>query len=319
MQATEVSCGSLDSARFQSWLNRLLVFGATHHSPLITHHFRPAMPLSGKRTKLRVNRIGTPGVFVDGGLLGGILVPGRYVPDGTLPGEELEVFVHRDSEDRVVATTETPYAEVGEFAYLRVISANPSLGAFLDWGLTKDLLLPVREQDHRVVMGDWVVVYIFLDERTERIVASARLNRHLNHSEPQYKEGERVDLLVMNRTELGFNAIINGAHRGLLYHNELSTPLSIGQKLDGYIRTVRPDGKIDLGLDPVGYGRVAPLTEKILDALKAAGGRLPFSDESSPEDIRGTFGSSKKAFKQAIGALFKDRKIVIEKSGIRLK
>ncbi|HKB90136.1 MAG TPA: hypothetical protein VKC60_06420, partial [Opitutaceae bacterium] len=169
------------------------------------------------------------------------------------------------------------------------------------------------------VMGDWVVVYIFLDERTERIVASARLNRHLNHSEPQYKEGERVDLLVMNRTELGFNAIINGAHRGLLYHNELSTPLSIGQKLDGYIRTVRPDGKIDLGLDPVGYGRVAPLTEKILDALKAAGGRLPFSDESSPEDIRGTFGSSKKAFKQAIGALFKDRKIVIEKSGIRLK
>ena len=271
----------------------------------------------GKRCTLRVVRTATPGVFLDGEELGEILLPGRYVPRGTLPGEAVEVFVHRDSEDRIVATTETPHAEVGDFAYLRVVSVDMRVGAFLDWGLSKDLFLPIREQAHRVRRGEWVVVYIFVDEKTDRIVATTRLNRHLSRTEPTYAEGQQVNLLVIDETELGFNAIIEGSHRGLLYHTDLSAPLAVGQRLTGYVRKVRPDGKIDLGLDQTGYRRVAPLAERIIEALAANGGRLPYDDASSPEEIRAAFDVSKKAFKQAIGALYRERRIEMAGHGIR--
>lgn len=272
----------------------------------------------GKVNILSVARIATPGVYLDGGERGEILLPGRYVPQGTIVGEAFKVFVHRDSEDRLVATTETPKAVVGEFAALRVISANPRIGAFLDWGLSKDLLLPIREQSRRVEPGEWVVAYVFVDLKTDRIVATTRLNRHLNVTPPSYIEGQPVDLLVTGRTTLGYNAIVCGSHNGLLYHNELPAPLKIGQKLDGYVRAVRPDGKIDLTINPSGYTRVAPLKEQVLEALAAKGGTLPFGDGSSPEAIRDAFGVSKKAFKQAIGALYRERQIVIEENGIRL-
>jgi predicted RNA-binding protein (virulence factor B family) len=240
------------------------------------------------------------------------------VPQGTLVGESFEVFVHRDSEDRLVATTEAPRAVVGEFAALRVVSSSPQIGAFLDWGLSKDLLLPIREQSRRVGPGDWVVVYIFVDLKTDRIVATTRLNRHLNVTPPDYAEGQPVDLLITGRTELGYNAIISGAHAGLLYHNELPGPLKIGQKVDGYVRAVRPDGKIDLSINPSGYQRVAPLKEQILEALAEGGGSLQLGDGSSPEEIRDAFGVSKKAFKQAIGSLYRERLIVIQDRSIRL-
>jgi predicted RNA-binding protein (virulence factor B family) len=272
----------------------------------------------GKRNRLSVLRIATPGVYLDGGERGEILLPGRYVPQGTLVGESFEVFVHRDSEDRLVATTEAPRAVVGEFAALRVVSSSPQIGAFLDWGLSKDLLLPLREQSRRVGPGDWVVVYIFVDLKTDRIVATTRLNRHLNVTPPDYAEGQPVDLLITGRTELGYNAIISGAHSGLLYHNELPGPLKIGQKVDGYVRAVRPDGKIDLSINPSGYQRVAPLKEQVLEALAARGGSLPLGDASSPEEIRDTFGVSKKAFKQAIGSLYRERLIVIGDRSVRL-
>jgi predicted RNA-binding protein (virulence factor B family) len=272
----------------------------------------------GKRNILWVARIATPGVYLDGGERGEILLPGRYVPPGTVVGESFEVFVHRDSEDRLVATTEIPRAVVGEFAALRVVSSNPHMGAFLDWGLSKDLLLPIREQSRRVEPGDWVVAYIFVDLKTDRIVATTRLNRHLNVTPPDYTEGQPVELLVTERTNLGYNAIICGAHNGLLYHNELPGPLKIGQKLDGYVRAVRPDGKIDLSINPSGYTRVAPLKEQVLEALASRGGALPLGDGSSPEEIRAAFGVSKKAFKQAVGALYKERLITIEEKGIRL-
>jgi hypothetical protein len=272
----------------------------------------------GKRNTLWVARIATPGVYLDGGERGEILLPGRYVPAGTLVGEAFDVFVHRDSEDRLVATTETPRAMVGEFAALRVVSSNSRIGAFLDWGLSKDLLLPIREQSRRVEPGDWVVAYIFVDVKTDRIVATTRLNRHLNVTPPAYAEGQPVELLVTGRTALGYNAIVSGAHNGLLYHNELPEPLKIGQKLDGYIRRVRPDGKIDLTLNPSGYGRVAPLKEQILEALASRGGTLPLGDGSSPQAIRDAFGVSKKAFKQAIGGLFKEHRIAIDENRIRL-
>jgi hypothetical protein len=272
----------------------------------------------GKENILSVARIATPGVYLDGGERGEILLPGRYVPKGTLVGESFRVFVHRDSEDRLVATTETPKAMVGEFASLMVVSSNPRIGAFLDWGLSKDLLLPIREQGRRVAPGEWVVAYIFVDVKTDRIVATTRLRRHLNVTPPSYVEGQPVDLLVTDRTSLGYNAIVCSAHMGLLYHNDLPGPLDVGQRLDGYVRSVRPDGKIDLTINPAGYRRVAPLKEQVLEALAAGAGWLPLSDDSAPADIREAFGVSKKSFKQAIGALYRERKIAIEDKGIRL-
>lgn len=270
----------------------------------------------GKRSQLHVVRIATPGVYLDAGPLGEILLPGVYVPTGTITGQAFDVFIHRDSEDRLVATTESPYGEVGEFVALQVIASDPSRGAFLDWGLSKDLLLPIREQDRRVEVGQFVVVYILVDERSDRIVASSRLNRHLNLTPPNYRANQPVKLLVIEPTALGYTAIVDRAHLGLLYHNELPAPIGTGEKLDGYVRAVRADGKIDLSLNPAGYRRVAPLKGQILDALTAAGGRLPYSDGSSPEEIWAAFACSKKAFKQAIGALFRERKIVIEERAI---
>ncbi|MEO6742774.1 MAG: S1-like domain-containing RNA-binding protein [Chthoniobacteraceae bacterium] len=276
------------------------------------------MAILGKRNTLPIVRQAPPGFYLDGGTHGEILLPGRYLPGGGEPGETVDVFVYRDSEDRLVATTETPLAMVGEFAFLRVVSEMPSIGAFLDWGLEKDLLLPRREYAGGIRPGGRALVHVMLDERSDRIVATARLNRHLNLTPPSYSEGQAVKLIVESETPLGYKAIINGAHTGLLYAAECGAALSIGQSLDGFIRSVRPDGKIDLGLDPAGHRRLEPLSGKILAALKAAGGRLPFHDGSSPEDIRSALGMSKKAFKQAIGVLYRERRIIIEPDGIRL-
>lgn len=272
----------------------------------------------GRRNLLTVIREAPPGLYLDGGTHGEILLPGRYIPRGVKPGATLDVFVYRDSEDRLVATTETPLAMVGEFAYLRVISVNPRIGVFLDWGLEKDLLLPLREQASPLRPGDRRVVRVALDERTDRIIASARLNRWLNKAPAPYTEGQQVNIIVTGETPLGYNVIIEHAHRGLLYRTELAGPLATGLQLQAYVRAVRADGKIDLALDRAGFHRIAPVTDQILAALKAAGGRIELHDDSSPEDIRDTFGISKKAFKQAIGSLYRARRIVIEPTGIRL-
>lgn len=280
--------------------------------------FEVRMALIGKRNLLPILREAPPGYYLDGGTHGEILLPGRYIPRGVVPGGIMDVFVYRDSEDRLVATTERPHAVVGEFALLRVVSVNPRIGVFLDWGLEKDLLLPIREQTEPQQAGSWIVVRVALDERTDRIIASMRLNRYLDLTPPAYREGQAVKLLIAGESPLGYNAIIENAHRGLLYRSDLSGPLSLGQTLDGYVRAVRPDGKIDVALDQAGYRRIAPLTEQILDALQEAGGQLPYHDNSPPEDIRSVFGVSKKAFKQAIGSLYRERKIRIENDGIRL-
>ena len=272
----------------------------------------------GKRNSLPILRQAPPGLYLDGGTHGEILLPGRYIQPGWAVGGKMDVFVYRDSEDRLVATTETPRAVVGEFAHLRVVTRNPSVGAFLDWGLEKDLLLPLREHAASLRPGDWALVRIALDERSDRIIASARLSRWLNLTPPAYTEGQPVKLIIESETPLGYRAIINHAHTGLLYRAELAAPLIIGQALDGFIRTLRPDGKIDLGLDPAGHRRIAPLGEQIIAALRTAGGHLPYHDGSSPEEIRTAFGMSKKAFKQAIGVLYRDRRIRIAPDGIRL-
>jgi len=281
-------------------------------------HAARDMAILGKRNSLPIVRQAPPGFYLDGGTHGEILLPGRYLPKGGIPGEKVGVFVYRDSEDRLVATTGTPLAMVGDFAFLRIVSQNPGIGAFLDWGLEKDLLLPRREYAGGIRQGGRALVYVMLDERSDRIVATCRLNRHLNLTPPSYTEGQAVKLIVESETPLGYKAIINCAHTGLLYRAELSAPLPIGDSLDGFIRTMRPDGKIDLGLDPAGHRRLGPLSEQIVAALKTAGGHLPYHDNSTPEEIRTAFAMSKKAFKQAIGVLFREHRIVIGPDGIRL-
>ncbi len=276
------------------------------------------MAIIGKRNSLAIVRASQPGLYLDGGVLGEILLPGRYIPADLAPKRKLDVFVYRDSEDRLVATTEKPHAMIGEFGYMQVINVNPNIGAFLDWGLAKDLLVPFREQEFPLRVGDWVVVYVALDARTDRILASTRLNRHLNRDTPAYRDGQPVNLLITGKTPLGYNAIVDNAHLGLLYKSQLATALKIGQKLKGFVRTVRPNGKIDLSLDAAGYQRVAPLTSLIVAALKMSGGRLEFDDDSSPVAIRQNFGVSKKAFKQALGKLYQTRRITFTKPGIQL-
>lgn len=270
----------------------------------------------GKRNSLTVLHSTAHGIYLDGGEHGEILMPNRYIPKGTSIGDALEVFVYRDSEDRLVATTEQPLATVGEFATLEVVSVNRNIGAFLHWGLLKDLLLPFREQAEPVRVGDKVACFILLDEKTDRIIATTRLNRHLSRERPTFRLQQPVSLLITARTPLGYNAIIEGTHLGLLYHSNVGAPLQIGQQVKGFIAAVHPGGKIDLSLDASGYQRVASLTDRILEALKNNGGRLDFDDDTSPERIRTAFDASKKAFKQALGALYKQRRIEFTRPGI---
>jgi len=276
------------------------------------------MATIGRRNTLAIVRASQPGLYLDGGELGEILLPGRYIPADLAPKDKLDVFVYRDSEDRLVATTETPNAMVGEFAYLKVVNVHPQVGAFLDWGLAKDLLVPFHEQEVPLRVGDWVIVYVCVDVRTNRILASTRLNRHLNRERAAYRDGQPVNILVTGKTPLGYNAIVENEHRGLLYKSQLASALKIGAKLKGFVRTVRAGGKIDLSLDAAGYKRVAPLTNQIVEALELNGGKLAFDDNSSPVAIRQAFGVSKKAFKQALGKLYKARRIALLKPGIQL-
>ncbi len=276
------------------------------------------MAIIGKRNRLAVVRDAPPGIYLDDGGRGEILLPGRYIPRGVAPGDMLDVFVYLDSEDRLVATTETPLAMVGEFACLKVVSVNRQIGAFLDWGLSKDLLLPFREQVGKVGVGQSVVVFVHLDSRTSRIVASMRLNQHLSRIPPSYVEGQPVRLIIIGKTPLGYSAMVEHAHRGLLYDSNLSGPLKIGQAIRGFVHAVRPDGKIDLRLDASGYQKVFPLREQILQALERNGRRLEFDDKSPPQAIREAFGVSKNTFKLALSALYKERRIRFQNGGTEL-
>jgi uncharacterized protein len=276
------------------------------------------MATIGKRNTLRVVRDSTPGLYLDGGEHGEILLPNRYVPREIKTGAQLEVFVYRDSEDRLVATTETPRATVGEVATLKVIGINRQIGAFLDWGLAKDLLLPFREQTGPVRLGQEVVVRIYLDQKTERIAASMKLEIDSAMEPPHYRPGQPVEFLVTGKTDLGYKALVESKYAGLLYHDGLPVPVAVGKQLKGFVRALRPDGKIDLVLVQPGYRRVAPLALRIVQALQQNGGRLDVDDDSSPEAIRQALGASKKAFKQALGTLYKSRRIRFSQPGIEL-
>lgn len=277
------------------------------------------MPYVGETNLLTILHKASPGIYLDGEDKGQILLPNQYCTPQMVPGGVIDAFVYRDSEDRLVATTRKPLAQVGEFAGLEVVSINPRMGAFLNWGLDKDLLLPNREWAGEVEVGKKVVVLVRLDERTDRVVATARIDRHLDRNEPEFESGEPVNLLVFGETPLGYKAIVDSTHTGLLYRNDLPGPLAIGERLRGFIGKERWDGKIDLTLHESGYERIEPLSDVIYRQLKGASdGFLPFHDKSPAADILKEFGVSKRAFKQAIGGLYRDRKITIESDGIRL-
>jgi uncharacterized protein len=271
----------------------------------------------GKVNTLRIVKEVDFGLYLDGGPYGEILMPSRYVPQGAKPDEYLDVFVYPDSEDRLVATTETPLAEVDQFAYLKVKDVNRT-GAFLDWGLLKDLLVPFSEQRIELHAGIKYLVKVYLDKETERIVASTKLDRFLDQVPFDKNEGDEVDLIVREKTDLGYKVIINELHNGMLYNNEIFQPLHPGQRLKGFVKKIREDEKIDVALQKQGYEQVEDVSGIILEKLKARGGFIEANDKTSPESIKHMFGISKKVFKKAIGALYKDRLITIEDKGIRL-
>ena len=274
----------------------------------------------GDRAELAIMRDSSPGLFLDSESdLGEILLPGREIPTSAKNwkvGDTVDVFLYRDSEDRPVATAQYPLVMPGEFAYLECISTT-GFGAFLDWGLPKDLFIPLREQNQRLDVGKSYVVYVYVDEESDRIVASSRLSRHLSKDYPRYLIGQEVDLILYGKTDLGYKAIIDSEHTGVLFGNEVFRRLRAGEKTKGYIKQVRDDGKIDLTLDPPGRKRIDSLEERIEAELERRGGHWELCDKSTPEAISKALGVSKKAFKQATGALFRKRKITISKDGIR--
>lgn len=270
----------------------------------------------GRYNELKVSRRTDIGVYLQA-RDEDILLPKKYVPEGTKEGDVLNVFVYTDSEDRPIATTLKPYACVGEFAYLRVKEVS-RVGAFLDWGLEKDLLVPFSEQEQKMEEGKSYIVAVYLDFNTDRVAASAKLHKFIEYEDIEVQEGDIVDLLIIGQTGLGYNAIINNKHIGLIYHNEVFQPLMTGDRVRGYVKHIREDKKIDLTLQRAGGALVEDARSKVMSALKSNNGFLSLTDDSSPEDIQRVLQMSKKAFKKAVGGLYKDRMIEITDSGIKL-
>lgn len=271
----------------------------------------------GERASLQILHEKSFGLFLDGGELGEILLPRREMPTEWAIGNFLNVFLYLDSEDRQVATLKTPKVMPGQFARLRCVAVT-GVGAFLDWGLPKDLLVPFREQKIRMDIGKHYIVYVLIDEHTGRLIATTRIARHMDRTPPDFTLEQEVDLIIFGKTDLGYKAIINGTHSGLIFANEVFQDLQRGEALKGYITALRPDGKINLSLHPAGRAKVDGLEGQILAELTARGGFWSLGDHSSAEEIHSELGVSKRTFKQATGALFRKQKISIQKNGIRL-
>lgn len=271
----------------------------------------------GKYNQLEVVKTVDFGVYLDGGDDGEILLPSRYVPEDCRPGDMLNVFIYLDNEERLIATTLQPYVQVGEFAFLEVAWVN-EYGAFLDWGLMKDLFVPFREQKMKMLKGHRYVVHAHVDEDSFRIMASAKVERYLSKERPPYRPGEEVEVMAWQKTDLGYKVIVDNQFSGLVYQKEIFQALQPGMKLQAYVRQVREDGKIDLTLQKDGQEKVGDFAEVLLKHIQDQGGYTPLNDKSAAEDIYEAFGVSKKTFKKAVGDLYKKRLIVLEPGGIRL-
>lgn len=271
----------------------------------------------GKFNTLKVVKQVEFGIYLDGGVEGEILLPARYVPEGCKPGDELRVFIYLDNEERLVATTLTPKIQVGEFAYLEVNWVNQH-GAFLNWGLMKDLFVPFAEQKMKMQMGKSYIVHAHVDEESYRIMASAKVERYLAKEQPPYKAGDEVHILIWQKTDLGFKAIVENQFAGLIYENEVFRSLHTGMELKAYVKQVRPDGKIDLTLQRSGQAHVVDFAQTLLNYIRQQGGTTTFNDKSAAEAIYDVFGVSKKTFKRAVGDLYKKRLIELTDTGIKL-
>jgi len=245
-----------------------------------------------------------------------VLLPNKFCPAEAIEGDIINVFIFRDSEDRLTATTIVPKIEMGQFACLEVVSTT-SIGAFLDWGLEKDLFVPFKEQHRKLVEGEHTVAYLYRDEVTDRLLASTKISKWLEKTSVNLLYNTPVDLLCFEETEIGFRVIINEKHQGIIYKNEVFQPIEIGEQMKGYVRLVRENGHVDVSLTPMGHKKVSTLSETVLEAIVDAGGFLPLHDKSDASVIQSQLGMSKKAFKQTVGVLYKSKQIMIEETGIR--
>ncbi len=271
----------------------------------------------GEYNNLRVVKEVDFGIYLDGHEMGEILMPKQYVPEETRPGNELDVFLYCDSEDRIIATTLKPKATVGQFACLQVNDVNKT-GAFLDWGLPKDLFVAFAEQEREMKIGKTYVVYLYLSDNNTRIAASSKLEKYLQPSPVNYKPGEKVELMLVRQTDLGYQALINASHWGMVFQNEIFTQVAEGQAITGYIKQVRDDGKIDLCLQKPGYDVPHNLLDNIINYLTKNGGSITITDKTNPQIIYRLFGVSKKKYKAALGTLYKQKIITLEKDKVTL-
>ncbi|HDM8171207.1 TPA: GntR family transcriptional regulator [Vibrio harveyi] len=272
----------------------------------------------GQINSLEVIKTADFGVFLDGEDYGSVLLPNKYVPEGTELGAHLDVFLYFDSESQLAATIDKPIAQVGEWGLMKIEGINKT-GAFVNWGIKeKDLLIPFSEQRARFTAGQNILVYVYTDKASGRIVGTTKFNKWLDKTPANYEVNEQVDLIIAERSQLGYKAIVNGEHWGMIFPSDVFGKLFIGKKLKGYIKQVREDGKIDLALQKVGVAKMDDLSSKVVELLEKKGGFLPLNDKSSPEAIFEAFRTSKGTYKKTIGGLYKAGKIVIEKDGIRL-
>ncbi|WP_299772714.1 S1-like domain-containing RNA-binding protein [uncultured Pseudoteredinibacter sp.] len=273
-------------------------------------------PKMGRYAQLNVVDFHPAGALLEGGKLGRILLPSRQVPSDIEINDSIRVFIYRDSEDRVIATTQRPKVQLNQVANLKVLDVN-STGAFLDWGLSKDLFLPYSNQSNKVVAGQHILIYVYLDNE-DRLTATTLLDRHLKDFSSDYKLGEKVRLTIANRSDLGQKVIVDHQYWGLIHKDNMRQSLKIGQRIDGYIRQLRDDKRLDISLEQPGYKKVGGLSDQILERLQNAGGYIALADKSPAELIEAEFGVSKRVYKMAIGKLYKNRIITIESDGIRL-
>lgn len=271
----------------------------------------------GIKNTLRILRGTGVGMFLGDDEGNDVLLPKKYVPENAIVGDDIEVFIYRDSEDRIIATNLEPKIQLNQFACLQVKSVT-AIGAFLDWGLEKDLFVPFREQNKKMEEGRWYAVYLYLDEETDRLVASCKVNRYFEKENIDLQIGQEVDLLIFEETDLGLNAVINNKYKGLIYENEIFQRIKIGTRTKGFVKNIRDDNRVDLSLQKQGYANVEPNAERILEKLKANNGFLDVTDKSDANYVMYQLEMSKKTFKKAVGALYRQKIIRIEEDGIYL-
>lgn len=272
----------------------------------------------GTYTKLTVDRIKSPGAYLINDEDEDVLLPNKYVSEDLQVGDQIEVFIYLDGEERIVATTENPYIKLNDFAVLKANNVN-KIGAFMDWGLEKDLFIPFREQELKIKEGSSYLVYMYFDRQTERLVGSTKLSKYLDNTDHHLQIRDKVDLIVWSSSDLGTKVIINKKHLGLLYSNEVFKKLKFGQQITGFIKKTRSDNKIDVSLEEISYKNIEPNAQKILNLVEKNNGHLKLNDKSHPDEIQDVLGISKKAFKKALGSLYKKRLVTIDRKGISLK